>query len=99
MKVIRLAHGQGVVRNTGNYESVRIYNEVETIINDGATVKKVHALLKRQVEKLNRHDLNEVLKTIKKDKSFKTKTYKQPWGLPKKRRRNNESIPRLVYNK
>jgi len=61
MKVIRLTHGSGVVRNMGNYESVRIYNEVEVTINEGDSVKDAHATLREAVEKLNQQDLKRIL--------------------------------------
>ena len=61
MKVIKLTHGQGVVKNTGNYESIRIYNEVEVIINKEDSVKEAHATLREAVEKLNQQDLKRIL--------------------------------------
>lgn len=61
MKVIKLVHGQGVVRNMGNYESVRIYNEVEVTINNGDSVKDAHIKLREAVEKLNKQDLDRIL--------------------------------------
>jgi hypothetical protein len=61
MKVIRLTHGCGVVKNTGNYESVRIYNEVEVTINEGDSVKEAHVKLREAVEKLNKQDLDRIL--------------------------------------
>jgi hypothetical protein len=61
MKVIRLTHGCGVVKNTGNYESVRIYNEVEVTINEGDSIKDAHVKLREAVEKLNKQDLDKIL--------------------------------------
>jgi len=61
MKVIKLVHGQGIVRNTGNYESVRIYNEVEVTLNEGDNVKDAHVKLREAVEKLNTQDLDRIL--------------------------------------
>jgi len=61
MKVTKLMHGQGVVKNTGNYESIRVYNEVEVTINEGDDVKKCHIKLREAVDKLNRQDLDRIL--------------------------------------
>jgi hypothetical protein len=61
MKVIKLVHGQGVVRNTGNYESVRVYNEVEVTINEGDSIKDAHIKLREAIEKLNKQDLDRIL--------------------------------------
>jgi hypothetical protein len=61
MKVIRLTHGCGIVKNTGNYESVRIYNEVEVTINEGDSIKDAHTKLREAVEKLNKQDLDRIL--------------------------------------
>jgi hypothetical protein len=61
MKVTKLTHGQGVVRNIGNYESVRIYNEVEVTLNEGDKVKDCHTKLRQAVDKLNQQDLDNIL--------------------------------------
>lgn len=61
MKVTRLLHGQGVVKNTGNYESVRVYNEVEVTLNEGDEVKDCHVKLRKAVDKLNQQDLECIL--------------------------------------
>ena len=61
MKVSKLLHGQGVVKNIGNYESVRIYNEVEVTINEGDDIKKCHVKLREAVDKLNKQDLERML--------------------------------------
>lgn len=61
MKVTKLVHGQGVVKNIGNYESIRVYNEVEVTLNSGDKVKECHAKLREAVDKLNRQDLDKLL--------------------------------------
>jgi hypothetical protein len=61
MKVAKLVHGQGVVKNTGNYESIRVYNEVEVTINKGDDIKKCHTKLREAVDKLNQQDLERIL--------------------------------------
>ena len=61
MKVTKLVHGQGVVKNTGNYESIRVYNEVEVTLNDGDNVKECHVKLREAVDKLNQQDLERLL--------------------------------------
>ena len=61
MKVTKLMHGQGVVKNIGNYESIRIYNEVEVSIADGDDIKKCHVKLREAVEKLNKQDIERIL--------------------------------------
>jgi len=61
MKVTKLVHGQGVVKNVGNYESIRIYNEVEVSIMAGDDIKKCHVKLREAVDKLNKQDLERIL--------------------------------------
>jgi len=61
MKVTKLVHGAGVVKNTGNYESIRIYNEVEVSIDEGDDIKKAHIKLREAVAKLNQQDVERLL--------------------------------------
>ena len=61
MKVTKMTHGQGVVHNTGNYESFRIYNEVEVSVVEGDDIKKCHTKLREAVDKLNQQDVKRLL--------------------------------------
>lgn len=61
LKITRIVHGQGVTKNTGNYESVRVYNEIEAEIQEGESVKDVQAKLREAVAILNQKDFETLL--------------------------------------
>ena len=61
MKVTRIVHGQGVTKNIGNFESIRIYNEIEAEIAEGEDVRKVQSSLKKGVYDLNLKDCKELV--------------------------------------
>ena len=59
--IIKIVHGQGVTKNIGNYESIRVYNELEASIVPGEDIKETQASLRKGVELLNAKDLAELL--------------------------------------
>ena len=61
MKITKVVHGQGVTKNTGNYESLRVYNEVEATLDAGEKVAYVQVKLRKAVEVLNEKDFEELL--------------------------------------
>jgi len=61
LKITRIVHGQGVTKNTGNYESTRVYNELEAVVGEGDTVKEVQEKLRKAVAILNQKDFEELL--------------------------------------
>lgn len=61
LKITRVVHGQGVTKNTGNYESIRVYNELEAVVEDGDNVKEIQNKLRKAVDILNRADFEELI--------------------------------------
>lgn len=61
MKVEKTKHGQAVTKNLGNFESLKIYNEVEARLEAGDIFKDAHATLREAVGKLNQQDLKRIL--------------------------------------
>jgi len=61
VKITKITHGQGETKNTGNYESLRVYNEVEALIEPGDTIKDIQIKLRTAVAKLNEKDFDNLL--------------------------------------
>ena len=61
MKIISITHGQGVTKNIGNYESLRVYNEVEALVEPGDKIKDIQVKLRKAIAKLNEKDFDDLL--------------------------------------
>lgn len=61
MKITKITHGHGETKNIGNYESIRTYNEIEAVLEDGDKIPSVQSKLRKAVEKLNVLDFEKLL--------------------------------------
>lgn len=61
LKITRIVHGQGLTKNLGNYESLRVYNEIEVEVGPDESVKDIHDKVRRVVDVMNEKDFNELL--------------------------------------
>ena len=61
VKIVKVTFGIGETKNIGNFESLKIYNELEAAVGEGDTVADIHAQLKDAVLKLNEFDFNTIL--------------------------------------
>jgi hypothetical protein len=57
----KVVFGLGETRNIGNFESLRVYNELEAPILEGQKVAEVQEELRKAVVKLNERDFNNLL--------------------------------------
>ena len=62
IKINKVTVGVGETKNIGNYESIRVYNELESPILEGQNVADVQEELRIAVIKLNERDFNNLLK-------------------------------------
>lgn len=61
LKVNKIVFGLGETKNIGNFESLRVYNELEATIQDGDKVADVQEQLRNAVVKLNERDFNALI--------------------------------------
>ncbi len=65
LKVNKVVFGLGETKNIGNFESLRVYNELEATVQEGDKVADVQEQLRKAVVKLNERDFNALLgKTV-----------------------------------
>jgi len=58
MKVNKVTTGIGETKNIGNYESVRVYTELEATLEKGDKISDVQKELREMIVKLNERDFN-----------------------------------------
>ena len=61
MKVLQSEHAQGVVKNVGNYESVKVYNGIVVSLEGKETVKNTHPTLRKAMKALNEQDIERLV--------------------------------------
>ena len=61
IKIKKVIFGLGETKNIGNFESLRVYNELEATVGEGDSVATIHDELREAVKKLNEHDFNNLL--------------------------------------
>lgn len=61
LKVNKVVFGLGETKNIGNFESLRVYNELEAVVQEGDKVADVQEQLRKAVVKLNERDFNQLL--------------------------------------
>ena len=59
--VTKVIFGLGETKNIGNFESLKVYNELEATILEGQKVSEVQAELRKMVVQLNERDFNTLL--------------------------------------
>jgi len=59
--VNKIVFGLGETKNIGNFESLRVYNELEATIQEGDKVADVQEQLRMAVIKLNERDFNALI--------------------------------------
>jgi len=62
IKITRVVFGLGETKNIGNFESLRVYTELEAVVGEGDKVADINEQLREAVIKLNEHDFNIMLK-------------------------------------
>lgn len=60
MKLTKLIHGQGFTKNLGNYESLKVYNEVEMTLDKGEDKFEVQKVMRKFVQELNEKDIQDL---------------------------------------
>jgi len=63
INISKVTVGIGETKNIGNYESVRVYNELESPLLEGQNVADVQAELRKAAIQLNERDFNNILKS------------------------------------
>jgi len=61
MKVTETTHGQGFTKNLGNYESLRVYNEITVTFEKKDDIKKCHVKLREAAAKLIKQDIERLV--------------------------------------
>ena len=61
IEITKITFGMGETRNIGNFESIRVYNELESPLVEGQKVSDVQEELRKAVIKLNERDFNSIL--------------------------------------
>lgn len=61
-KIVKITSGVGETKNIGNYETTRVYNELEAEIIGDAKVSDAQKELRNMVLTLNKRDFNAILK-------------------------------------
>lgn len=61
IKITKVVFGLGETKNIGNFESLRVYNELEATLLEGDKVAEVQEELRKAVVKLNEKDFNKLL--------------------------------------
>ena len=61
LKVTKIVFGLGETKNIGNFESLRVYNELEAVVQEGDRVEEIQEELRKAVILLNKRDFNVLL--------------------------------------
>ena len=61
IKIIKVIFGLSECKNIGNYESLKVHNELEAVVGEGDSVAEIHEQLKQAVLQMNEHDFNSML--------------------------------------
>lgn len=61
IKITKITFGLGETKNIGNFESLRVYNELEAVVAEGDKVAEVQEELRKSVILLNERDFNVLL--------------------------------------
>lgn len=61
-KVTKVIFGLGETKNIGNFESLKVYNELEATVGKGQKISEVQAELREMVRQLNERDFNALLR-------------------------------------
>lgn len=61
MKVENVEHAQGLVKNLGNFESLKIYNGIVVSLENKETVKNTHESLRKAMKALNEQDVKRLV--------------------------------------
>lgn len=64
VKVTKVVFGLGETKNIGNYESLKVYNELEAPVMEDDKVADVQEELRKAVIKLNERDFNALSKKV-----------------------------------
>ena len=64
LKINKVVFGLGETKNIGNFESLRVYNELEATVQEGDKVADIQKELREAVIKLNNRDFNTILKKV-----------------------------------
>ena len=68
MKITKITHGHGYTQSFQNsanektFNFIRVFNELEAVLDEGEKVAEVQAALRDAVEKLNMRDIKKLLK-------------------------------------
>ena len=60
--ITKIVFGLGETKNIGNFESLRVYNELEATVLPGEKVSDIQKVLRERVILLNERDFNALLK-------------------------------------
>lgn len=61
IKITRVVVGIGETKNIGNYESIKVYNELEATVQEGDKISEIQEDLRKKVVQLNERDFNNIL--------------------------------------
>lgn len=57
----KITFGIGETKNIGNFESIKVYNELEAVLREGEKISDVQRKLREMVVLLNERDFNALL--------------------------------------
>lgn len=61
--ITKIVFGLGETKNIGNFESLKVYNELEATLLPGEKVSDIQKVLRERVVLLNERDFNALLKS------------------------------------